>query len=197
MTAPFRRDPDHSYWLGARKLPGVTRVLDAAGASKYEGVPRSVLADRADFGTRVHLATWYDDEGDLDESTVTPDVLGCVVAWRKFRAEAKFEPSAAELAVYSEQYRYGGTLDRVGVFHGTISGLVDIKAVRTLQPATALQTAGYARAASEMGAFDAIERYAVQLFEDGTYKAQPYDDPADFSDFLCALRLWRRFRGTP
>ena len=186
----FVRDDDHRYWLGQAELPGVTRVLEQARVIDYTGVAHQVLHEKALLGKAVHDATWFWDEQTLDPASVNDELQGYLDGWMRFRAESGFHPVKQELPVYSERHGYAGTLDRLGYLPGKVQTLVDLKVVRTLQPATGPQTAAYQQAAQEMGVFEPVRRFAVQLLGGGAYRVKEYSDPRDFSIFLNALSLW-------
>src|SRR5690606_18835965 len=100
------------------------------------------------IGQHVHAACHYDDEGDLDEATVHPDVRPYLEGWRLFRREMGFVPLLLETRVYHPIYRYAGTLDRFGLLEhqSGVYVLVDIKTGDPEAAAAALQTAAYVEA---------------------------------------------------
>lgn len=171
-------------------LVGVTRVLEDAGLVSYAHVPTDRLAAKQQLGRAVHEATWYWDQDDLDPTSVRPEVEPYLNAWKRFRAEEHFVPTAGELLVASPSLKFRGRLDRIGSLRGR-PALLDLKIVAQLQRGTGPQTAAYAHAAREMGIFDAGERFALQLDEDGGFQLQPYSDwNTDFGVFVCALTLY-------
>lgn len=74
-----------------------------------------------DRGSMVHLATAYDDRGELDEESLDPVIAPYLEAWRKFRKESGFGPEKIEVPMQSTAYRYAGTPDRIGELPGRIS----------------------------------------------------------------------------
>ena len=66
----------------------------------------------------MHEATQFDDEGDLDGSTLEPELLPYVEAWRKFRRECHLVIALIEQPIHSPKYRYAGTPDRFGWLNG-------------------------------------------------------------------------------
>lgn len=186
----FVFDPErHTYALDGRPLPHVTGVLSALGLISYEGIAPDVLDRKRRIGQAVHAATHYYDEGTLDEASLSPIVRPYIAAWQRFRLESGFKPIELERAVYSAQYRYAGTFDRIGWLNGLVV-LLDIKVVRQLQPAVSLQTAAYAQAAHETFGARIAARYAVKLYDDEQYRlSDPFMDPQDLHLFLAALAL--------
>ena len=189
------RDTDHRYWVQGkrRELPGVTHVLSAAGLVDYKGISAEVLERAAARGWALHAAAHYFDENDLDLTSVDSEIRGYLNGWIRFREETGFIPYAREQVVYSEIHQFAGTLDRVGHLQGN-PVLLDIKTVAMLQRSTGPQTAAYAQAVRETGAFEPAVRYAVQLRRDGSYVVETYRDPNDWRIFQAALSLyhWKR-----
>lgn len=159
-------EENHIYYVDGESWPSVTQIL------KMEGV----IDDRwfTEFGrwrgSAAHRATQLLDENRLDPKSVADEIRGYVKAWAAFRKTTKFRPALIEQYVWSDSYRYCGTLDRTGVFAGqepeAAALLIDIKTY-TPQPWAALQLAGYGRAVEPTQVF---RRLAVQLKGDGTYE---------------------------
>lgn len=173
------RDPAGAIW------PGVTGVLRDAG-----------LVDTAWFteygrsrGVAAHAAIELDISGELDESTVAPDIAGHLKAFRKFRRETGIVIESNEKQIQHDQYRYAGKADVIGTIKGK-RYVVDFK-TGDVAPWTALQLAAYATAEKIK------HRMAVHLKEDGTYKAEVYSElelQRDFAVFIAALTVanWKR-----
>lgn len=177
-------DPDaHRYaWCG-KPVPNVTSVLSVVGMGEFGYVSEDVLRFARDRGRAVHAATALDDMAELDESSVDPIAVPYLDAWRKFRRETGFTPTAIEQKVYHKIYRYAGTLDREGVF-GDADVLLDIK-TGTPQRSTGPQTAAYLAARGGKRA-----RYAVFLQQNGKYNLVPHKDRNDLAVFLAALTIY-------
>lgn len=101
----------------------VTELLKSVGL-----IDDSRRDERAmERGTAVHMATAFDDEGDLDEQSVTAEVAPYLDGYRKWRREmgaeivGKPEQKVADLALGIE-----GTLDRLVKFNGNLY-VVDLK----------------------------------------------------------------------
>lgn len=198
MTLTFSRE-SHTYFLDGHVIPHVTQVTDTL--CSYAGVPWDVLERKREIGEAVHYATELDDAGDLDDASLPDEIRGYVEAWRKFKRETGFAAEHSETRVYSNTYKYAGTLDRIGAFE-RLKGvkpaarcLIDIKTTYDILPAVAPQLAAYARAWDEMNpAAKVARRYAVQLKADSTYRLEEFRDPTDLSIFLCAASLlqWKQ-----
>jgi hypothetical protein len=99
-----------------RLYPSVTTILKAEGfidTRFYDDWSR-------DRGSMIHLATAYDDAGELDEESLDPVILPYLVAWRKFRKESGFGLGLIEPPMMSTAYKYAGTPDRIGDLPGRI-----------------------------------------------------------------------------
>lgn len=175
----------HAYYMGGVRVPGVTSILSPL--VNFAGIPAHVLEAKADLGRRVHAATEFDDDGDLDESTVEHDVRPYLDAYRKFRAETGAVVVANERRVYEPIYRYAGQLDRI-LNIGCENWLVDLKTCFTTPISAGPQTAAYLRALNDASV---TRRAALRLRADGTYRLDPLTNADDWSVFLSCLTLQR------
>lgn len=176
----------HAYSRGGVAVPGVTSVLESVGIIDYGMIPDGARMMALERGRFVHSLCQYNDDGDLDISTVDERLLGYFNAWLRFRSDTNFAPSLIEHRGYCETYNYGGTLDRSGIMPGKSDILLDIKT--TCAPYwTAFQTAAYCNFFEKPARF---RRMAVALHGDGTYKISEYrctDFSRDLNVFLAAL----------
>ena len=183
---------NHAYFVGGHQIPNVTKALNLF-AERYAGIPRYAM-DLARFrGQAVHLATVHDDQGKLDYDYLDDQLKPYIDAWRKFKEEAKFKPMIFEMKVYHEKYKYAGTLDRIGRLGDFKQILLDIKTGAAMTPITGPQTAAYLAAYAIYKRIDItpIQRYGVELHNNGTFKLQRFDDPEDLAVFLASLTLLR------
>lgn len=190
----------HRYLLDGVEVPSVTQVLQPL--SDYSKVPPAVLDHARQIGVAVHRACTLWDAEDLVVETLDPRLGGYLAAWQRFRAETGFVVELAEQPVYSLLYRCAGTFDRVGVFTGMVGkprALLEIKTTADFMPSFGPQLAGYHQLLRDSGLMDrrlaaTLQRYAVQLREDGSYRLQTYIGPEDFRVFTSCLLLfhWRQ-----
>ena len=186
----------HHYWLDGERLPGVTEVLSDLSMTKR--LDPGWLAAARERGKLVHKAIELYNQDDLAEDSVDKSIAGYLTAWKRFCHDYKFKPLMTERIVYSERWRFAGTLDVIGswqvnkhprlVLADAKSGLED--------PAHGPQTAAYVEAAVEMETFDMSrkdlpQRCVVRLQPDGFYRLDRFSDPADWSTFLAALTCWK------
>lgn len=181
-------EESHRYFLGERELPSVTTILRDEGlidTSRFTEHHR-------DLGTLRHLVCELDDLGDLDESTVAPELAPALAAWRKFRAEAGFEPTHVEVGVHSA-LGFAGTVDRVGILRDGRRVIVDIKGSSVL-PSHRIQLWAYWRAWQERTGEALAERLSVHLAPNGTYRVVTHGDSRDLATALAvvAVHNWKR-----
>lgn len=186
MRLTFDR-PAHRYAIDGVYVPSVTQVLEAERLLYFGGASNESMEYARSLGTAVHSATELDDAGDLDEDSLADVAVPYLSAWRRFRAETGFVPSAIEQRVFHAAYRYAGTLDRLGSLPRAGAVIVDIKTGQP-QRATGYQLAAYA--ACLPIAEQRRKRFGVYLRPDGTYSLTEYKDRGDLSVFLAALTLY-------
>jgi hypothetical protein len=185
----LRFDPvKHEYFLGEKKLPSVTQVIDYFSLIDTRFYPEWVR----DRGQAVHAACEFDDEGTLDESTVDTRVIGRLRAYRRFKAEVEHAWEYSEKRLFHPIYRYAGTLDRAGLM--VIKGdpwntVLDFKSGAMLD-AYRLQLAGYVALITQIHPEKnpmKWQRVILQLQDDGKYKPHvlPQEELAgDMAAFL-------------
>lgn len=161
----------HVYRLGDRVLPAVTDILVGTGI-----VDTTWFTELGRWrGSAVHLACWYDDEGDLDEAQLDPKLRGYLDAYRKFKAETGFKANAIETSLHNPMLGYAGTPDRVGELGDGRPCLPDLKS-GAASKATRYQTVAYAACLKNPRTFVRME---VRLKENGKYSLQVYE-PKDY-----------------
>lgn len=195
----FVEEP-HRYYMaeGGGELAGCTTSLEGVGLDDWSQVPPDVLLSAQIRGRQAHEARHIDDvDGDLDESSITTEVLGHLNGWRRFRREQGFDPVLSEQLVYAPPGNTrcqpaGGTLDAVGIVHRPTPRLVlaDLKTGSQLPNGVGPQTAGYALMLRLLGICDVAERWAVQTFADGRYRVHPLEEHTDLYAFVAAVWFW-------
>jgi hypothetical protein len=184
----------HAYRIGDRALPSVTQVLASAGIANFTN-PWFTEAVR-DRGTYVHAAIMLDHEGDLDETSLDPQLVPYLTGWRKFREDTRCHIEHWEKRVCDPDLGYAGTLDGIitrQVGQRERRELVDVKC--GYYASCGPQTSAYRRCAFHL--YDrpvVIHRAIVELPGDGSYRYHPLEDNVgDEQLFLAALRIfhWR------
>lgn len=193
----FRFDPErHEYFLDDRLLPSVTQII--APLYDFTMIKPAHLEYAGLRGDAVHYGCELLDHGTLDWSTVQPGIVGYIRGWQKYCADVPIHWSAIEHRAYHRTLMYAGTLDRHGMVRGRLA-VVDIKTSTTMNAAIGVQLAGYRTLiANSHDQAREIDRIAVQLFADGTYREHHYKSHDDVGCFLglLATHNWRKKHGT-
>jgi len=92
------------------RLPSVTQVLAKEGLSPDYSRVDPWYALR---GKYAHKATQLHDNNTLDESTIDPEIMPYLEAYKQFRLEWGKEIIESETRLYHPIYRYAGILDRI------------------------------------------------------------------------------------
>ena len=183
----------HTYSLDDMRIQSVTQVI--APFLPYDNVPREIREQALTRGDLVHSLTVLAEKGRSwrDDAKET-ELEGYVDAWLRFLEVVEPTILDVELRVYHSKYRYAGTLDRLAKVNGRVA-VIEIK-TGGLVPEYAWQTAAYQEAHNDglvTNQERALDRYAVKLNADGSYRITQYRERADFDAFLAALTLtnWR------
>lgn len=186
-------EASHTYRADGVVVPSVTQII--APMYDFKGIPEDVLIAKRDLGRAVHTACEYDDEDDLDDSTIDASMAPYIAAYRAFKRDVKPVVVMNERKLYSRKYRYAGTIDRRFIIDGQ-PWTVDLKTTATMSPAVGLQLAAYDRLAQEeIG--EKSRMGALQLKPDGKYKLHPFTKTGDFAVFLSLLNVhnWKAQNG--
>lgn len=188
----------HVYAIGDRRLPSVTQVLADVGVADFSDPHFS--DDVKARGRRIHHAIALDVEEALDDDTVTAELQPYIEGWRRFVAESSVEIEFWERPVCDPALGYAGTLDGIVILPQgrgpTRRTVLDVK--RALYPSAGPQVAAYARCARDLYPSPVLlNRAALVLPGDGSYRLHMLVDATDEYTFLAALRLyhWRRQHG--
>lgn len=177
-------EASHTYTLDGIRYPSVTEILQAEGfidTRWYDDWSR----ERGKFG---HKATALYDAGELDEDSLDPILAPYLDAWKDFKENTGFVPSAIEKPVVNTRYHFAGTPDRVGTLGDLTCIIIDLKLGKP-EPWAAIQTGAY-RLLIE----SPYKRAALHLMGDGRYKLYPHNDRQDMAIFQAALAChnWKR-----
>lgn len=179
----------------------VTGALREAGLIDFDGVPAAVLETARDRGRRVHAAVALLLRDDLDWDSIDDECRPYVEAAARFVAQSGFVADQAfvERPMYSAKYGVAGTLDAVGRYRGQGRWkLIDWATGDPDDCCKGPQTAGYHLLLIDTAFEDArwvqVDREALQLRRDGTYRVEKYADVADYACFQAAVALaaWKR-----
>ncbi len=189
------RAEDHRYFVdpSGREIPGVTRALEESGLIDFSMVPRDVLRNAQERGTRVHTAIHYHEDGDLDPDSINEEDHGYFIAFLAFKNQMHFKPHLVEHFVHDLGFRWAGRVDAVGEIERKDGGfdlaVVDYK-TGLVQPSHRIQVAAYASGLQDPRRY---RRMTVDLKADGRFKVREYaqaDYLADLNIFNAAAALW-------
>ena len=111
-------DKSHEYKAGGIRVPSVTQIMEAVGMYRgLENIPKFVLKKAAERGHAVHSMIEYHAQGDLDESTIDPELAGYFNAYllcRKEHPEIFDNLTHFEKKVHCEKLCYCGRYDAGG-----------------------------------------------------------------------------------
>lgn len=117
---------EHLYLVSGVIVPSVTSILSSTiFKGKYDGVPKYILNNKAQFGTNVHRAIETGDSSDLSQIEMIS-----YKQWLKLQERHKIEPQEQETLVHYQDM-YCGTLDMVAIVNGELV-INDIKTTAKL-----------------------------------------------------------------
>lgn len=116
----------HTYLYQGVIVPSVTSILSSTIFRKmYEGVPKYILNNKAQFGTNVHRAIETDDSSHLNQVEMIS-----YQQWLKLKERYEIAPKKQEILVHYEDL-YCGTLDMIAVVNDELI-INDIKTTAKL-----------------------------------------------------------------
>ena len=203
-------EDDHKYMIkteddGLVEAPSVTTIMKEVGfygrfVSKWEPDPDEIRFPEppseqekkrdaaAKRGTAVHLMTEDLDRGHPLPEMIDEEIFPYIKAYLKFQEENDLEIHEIENIVFNDEFWYAGRVDRIMTINGTPS-IVDIKTGQELRT-TGLQLAAYLYAYKKMEGEVKLERFALHLKNNGTYKLVAYKNNEDLNNFLAAVRVF-------
>lgn len=178
----------HEYRINGAKVPSVTEVLKpiiTVGGSE------AVREHKRQLGKAVDKAIELYEQDDLDVESLDPEAVPFFEGWLKFRQDTGFRGVIMQPVVWSTRLRCAGKPDLLGNRGQTrvVDELLDVKCVWTIDPATAIQTAGYTLLGAESHGWKIKRRGSVQLLRDGKYSYHPYTNPNDEHVFKSLLNI--------
>lgn len=198
---PFEFDEDNHIYTQARvQLPGCTRVIDCAAPEYYATVAKDIIERKSQLGRRVHKATRFHDEGDLEWNSLSDEAKGRVESWVNFCAVWNFTPNQHGTRLIAEfnGMKYGMEIDCAGLIKRQ-EAIIEQKTTASQEPIHQLQLAGYSMGLphktllSPMSKFLARRRVIVYLNKGGKFKAVECTDRRDYTIFhaMLAVTWWK------
>lgn len=194
ITAPKLeyRESDHTFWVKGVRQVGVTECLTSVRMIDYSMVFPQLLDKAKHYGSNVHLACYMDDSGELDFEGLSIELLGYVLAWKKFRAGvgiASFEMK--EEPICDPKLGLAGIPDRVAILANKQWAVIEIK-TNQIPAFASVQTAFY-----ELILGKPCKRFGVALKPTGKLSVREFTDRNDRHLALGALQIhqWKREHG--
>lgn len=153
---------NHTYWLGDRRLPSVTQVINRIAA------PRMVDDWYLQRGSAVHAAIELAMSDDLDFNSLDERIEGRVKAALAFINQSCLTGDN-EVRLFSRRYQFAGTVDFFGKDASGDDLIVDWKG--SLSPQVVPQLGGYSLLLRE-GNREVTRAVAVETHDDGTFKCK-------------------------
>lgn len=181
----------HEYKLSGVRIPSVTQVLSFG--QDLSRIPRWT----AERGTAFHLATEYDDEGDLDEESVDALVRPHLEAYRKWKAATKPQFFRSEFKVWGEiaGMRFAGTIDRAVYVSAMDVALVDLKSGSPRKEHGAQLAAYEVAFARQYGGLSVRGCKGVYCDKEGRFSERLYDGREYLETFRRKLGEWYEENG--
>lgn len=191
----FDEDTHTYYWNGV-VTESVTQVLQTADVIDYDKIPEQIREYALQRGRIVHVVTELFDKDDLVWDSLDPVIEPYLQGYIKFKKDMGFKPLLIESKGYNKKFGYAGTLDRVGTVRDGRMWLIDFKS-GSCPKWVGLQTAAYHELDEIKEQYPKVERYALQLNNNGTYRlSDPYLGVSDFAKFgylLIANRIKQEY----
>ena len=175
------REEDHTYWDGTINYPSVTTILQEMGfvdSTWFDEYSRT-------RGTYVHKAVELYNKGELLEDDLDERLAPYLDAWRRFKQNSNIIILNSELQVYSDIFRYAGTLDIECTINGH-QAIIDLKS-GIVAPVTALQLAAYVMARYEN--YYSVKRYGLSL-KGGKPTIVPFENFSDFGVWQAIMAVY-------
>lgn len=155
----------HTYTIDGVEVPSVTQICSILTADKYSGNQAIIDAARA-RGTAVHELCEAYDYGTPEE--VPTELAGYVKAWMDFCRDYRPEWLYIEHQMYSKDFEFAGTCDRIGIIDGK-KAIVDIKTTASMDRASKVSLAAQLYGYNVLHNYGAETGIGVQLKKDGSY----------------------------
>lgn len=171
----------HEYFLGKKKVPSVTSILQKVGLSKdFSGIDLFY----AERGKAVHLAIQYFLEGRLDESSLDLVIHPYFEGFKKYYAENNMGITRCEVrGIFKEDFC--GTIDCI-----TEKEIIDWKCSKSHDKVAELQGEAYKWIESG-GERDFLPFKVVQFNGEGGYEVFDYGNKASHWPSVMDLYRWK------
>jgi len=161
-----------------------------------------IVKEAQDIGKEIHKAIECLIKNEVykfpDDPYQEGIIKDAVKDYKKWAKENRFQPLESEIIVYSNQYKYGGKADIVGLIDNSLV-IPDIKTGNRIYPEHKIQLGAYAHAYWELTGNEIEKLFILKLSKKKEYESkfiEIEETPAElFHTFLYALYLWRFVNG--
>lgn len=168
----------HQYFWDGKRVPGVSEMLQKVGLCKdYTGIDPFYAAR----GSALHKCIELYLLGNLDESSIDPNVQPYFDGFLAYWDKHKHKPKAIETPTYSEEWKFAGTPDLV-----CENIILDWKTSKNHDKAAELQGEGY-----KILVGYPIKFRVVQFPGNGTYEVFEYGDNVKYWESIDKLYKWK------
>lgn len=172
----------HEYFVDNKRIPSVTEIVQIL-TPRFQCDPWYL--DRGRIG---HLITQYYDQGELDELSIDPSLVGRIEAYKKFDREVNPQIIKIEITLYHPKYHYCGKPDRYGILFKWNS-VWDIKFGAPAE-ADNYQVPAYLFLLKVNG-YPAEKGFDIYLKDNGSYRVSEVKNPTKlFLKFLGGVKQW-------
>ena len=191
-TREFKPE-SHLYLFDGRPIPSVTQCLASVGLlPDFRMVKRSVLERKRQIGIALHSCLHYLQQGDLDLTSVDPEVKPRLEAYQLFVQDTGFKPIGCEFRNWPVVHgmQYGMCADVTGIIKKE-PWLIDFKCAEGKPHyGWAIQLQAYSEGikAPLVPPFR-WRRMSLQLLENGKYQKREWDDTGDKQEWISSLYL--------
>lgn len=185
-------DATHTYYLGVRRIPGVTELLTALNFIQQNSW---WTEEGRDKGTQLHRACAQINAGTFDWANADLGLLDEIFAYEEWKRRTGFKAILIETALPSLRYSFAGRLDMFGIFPEGSYAVIDIKR-GIAGKATKYQLALYAQLICEakIPGIDKIYPHQIKRFALSGFQEKPKLIPyEDRNDLKVALGLVSAF----
>lgn len=198
VTGLYFNDEDHTACTqDGRRVPRYSEITSALGLVNFDRVPRDVILNAQQRGSRVHKAAMFLGENSLDWDSVSEEDKPYVDAACAFLDDAKFEALAMERRVYSSRYDYCGTVDLLGFWNGQFA-ISDYTTGDAWQLCKPLQLGAYAGAVREKPPTEwwdfvptqPIVCVSIELKKNGKYSTKEHAEALWFPRWLACRTVY-------
>lgn len=153
-----------TFKIGGRNVPSITDILKEFGFIDDE----YFKPEHRERGQRIHSATHYLDENDLNWASVRDEDLGFMQAYERASKELNLRHIRTEERLFNTALMFCGKPDRVSTWNLSKGQVVLEIKTGSVPASTGLQTAGQDLLLPTLSV--PRERAALELHSDGTWR---------------------------